>query len=332
MTMNNQGRPTAPGTIEANELPTISGDRGLDHEEGLIFELGRKGMTGVDVPDVQMSETRLGGQRRKGPIGLPGLSEPEVVRHYVRLSRMNYAIDAGLYPLGSCTMKHNPRLNEKMARLPGFGDLHPLAPQSTTQGALQLISELMKWLTTLTGMPAVAMSPKAGAHGELCGLLAIRAAIEARGETRPRILVPESAHGTNPATAAFAGFVVDEVPGTKDGHVDVAALKAKLGPDVAAIMLTNPNTCGLFEPQIIEMADAVHAAGAYFYCDGANFNAIAGRVRPGDLGIDAMHINRHKTFSTPHGGGGPGAGPVVLSERLAPYAPLPLLVYGANGF
>jgi len=332
MTMNRQGRPTAPGTIDANELSTISGDRGLDHEEGLIFELGRPGMTGVDVPDVQMSETRLGGQRRKGPIGLPGLSEPEVIRHYVRLSRMNYAIDAGLYPLGSCTMKHNPRLNEKMARLPGFGDVHPLQPQQTVQGAFELISDLMKWLTDLTGMPAVAMSPKAGAHGELCGLLAIRAAIEARGEKRPRVLVPESAHGTNPATAAFAGFTVDEVPGTADGHVDVAALKAKLGPDVAAIMLTNPNTCGLFEPQIIEMADAVHAAGAYFYCDGANFNAIAGRVRPGDLGVDAMHINLHKTFSTPHGGGGPGAGPVVLSERLAPFAPLPLLVHDANGF
>jgi len=230
-------------------------------------------------------------------------------------------------------MKHNPRLNEKMARLPGFGDLHPLAPASATQGALGLISELMKWLTTLTGMPAVAMSPKAGAHGELCGLLAIRAALEARGEGhRKRILVPESAHGTNPATAAFAGFTVDEVPAKPDGHVDADALEAKLGPDVAAIMLTNPNTCGLFEPRVKEMADAVHKAGGYFYCDGANFNAIAGKVRPGDLGIDAMHINLHKTFSTPHGGGGPGAGPVVLSERLAAFAPLPLLVHDAKGF
>ncbi|HEU0095946.1 MAG TPA: aminomethyl-transferring glycine dehydrogenase subunit GcvPB, partial [Rhizomicrobium sp.] len=259
------------------------------------------------------------------------LSEPEVIRHYVRLSRMNYAIDSGLYPLGSCTMKHNPRLNEKMARLPGFGDLHPLAPQSTTQGALELISALMNWLTTLTGMPAVAMSPKAGAHGELCGLLAIRAAIAARGEDRKRILVPESAHGTNPATAAFAGFTVDEVPALPNGRVDSEALKAKLGPDVAAIMLTNPNTCGLFEGEIVEIAKAVHAAGGYFYCDGANFNAIAGRVRPGDLGIDAMHINLHKTFSTPHGGGGPGAGPVVLSERLAAYAPVPLLVADKDG-
>jgi glycine dehydrogenase subunit 2 len=340
MSMNNQGRPTspepnrrapiAPGTHTPEELATISGDRGLDHEEALIFELGHNAV-GVDLPDVQISGDRLGGMRRKGEIGLPGLSEPEVIRHYVRLSRMNYAIDSGLYPLGSCTMKHNPRLNEKMARLPGFGDLHPLAPQSTTQGALELISALMNWLTTLTGMPAVAMSPKAGAHGELCGLLAIRAAIAARGEDRKRILVPESAHGTNPATAAFAGFTVDEVPALPNGRVDSEALKAKLGPDVAAIMLTNPNTCGLFEGEIVEIAKAVHAAGGYFYCDGANFNAIAGRVRPGDLGIDAMHINLHKTFSTPHGGGGPGAGPVVLSERLAAYAPVPLLVADKNG-
>jgi glycine dehydrogenase subunit 2 len=320
-----------PGHIPLEDLPTISGDRGLDHEEGLIFELGRDGVTGVDLPNVQVSVSRLGGQQRRAAIGLPGLSEPEVIRHYVRLSRMNYAIDSGLYPLGSCTMKHNPRLNEKMARLPGFGDLHPLAPAAATQGALELISQLMNWLTQLTGMPAVAMSPKAGAHGELCGLLAIRAAIQARGENRPRILVPESAHGTNPATAAFAGFTVDEVPAKPDGRVDAEALKAKLGPDVAAIMLTNPNTCGLFEGEVIEIAKAVHAAGAYFYCDGANFNAIAGRVRPGDLGIDAMHINLHKTFSTPHGGGGPGAGPVVLSAALAPFAPLPLLVADGDG-
>ena len=333
MSLNNQGRPTGAGSAEMASTPTtISGDRGLDHEEKLIFELGH-GAVGVDLPDVKVADDRLGGMRRNGAVGLPGLSEPETIRHYVRLSRKNYAIDSGLYPLGSCTMKHNPRLNEKMARLPGFGDLHPLAPASATQGALGLISELMKWLTTLTGMPAVAMSPKAGAHGELCGLLAIRAALEARGEGhRKRILVPESAHGTNPATAAFAGFTVDEVPAKPDGHVDADALEAKLGPDVAAIMLTNPNTCGLFEPRVKEMADAVHKAGGYFYCDGANFNAIAGKVRPGDLGIDAMHINLHKTFSTPHGGGGPGAGPVVLSARQAAFAPLPLLVPDAKGF
>ncbi|HKQ10350.1 MAG TPA: aminomethyl-transferring glycine dehydrogenase subunit GcvPB, partial [Rhizomicrobium sp.] len=330
MSMNNQGRPSGAGEAFPASIATISGDRGLDHEEALIFELDH-GACGVDLPDVKVGDDRLGGLRRKGGIGLPGLSEPEVIRHFVRLSRKNYAIDSGLYPLGSCTMKHNPRLNEKMARLPGFGDLHPLAPQSTIQGALELISQLMNWLTSLTGMPAVAMSPKAGAHGELCGLLAIRAAIAVRGEDRKRILVPESAHGTNPATAAFAGFTVDEVPAKPNGHVDAGALKAKLGPDVAAIMLTNPNTCGLFEGEVIEIAKAVHAAGAYFYCDGANFNAIAGKVRPGDLGIDAMHINLHKTFSTPHGGGGPGAGPVVLSERLAAYAPIPLLVVDGKG-
>ncbi|MBV9330470.1 MAG: aminomethyl-transferring glycine dehydrogenase subunit GcvPB, partial [Alphaproteobacteria bacterium] len=274
---------------------------------------------------------RLGGFRRRKAVGLPGLSEPEVIRHFVRLSRMNYSIDAGLYPLGSCTMKHNPRLNEKMARLAGFSDIHPLQPEATVQGALTLIAGLMRWLTTLTGMPAVAMSPKAGAHGELCGLLAIRAALAARGEKRTRILVPSSAHGTNPATAALAGFSVEEVAANRNGRVDADALEAMLGPGIAAIMLTNPNTCGLFEPRIAEIADRTHRAGAYFYCDGANFNAIAGRVRPGDLGIDAMHINLHKTFSTPHGGGGPGAGPVVLSAALAPFAPLPLLIHGDSG-
>ncbi|MBV9063107.1 MAG: aminotransferase class I/II-fold pyridoxal phosphate-dependent enzyme, partial [Alphaproteobacteria bacterium] len=263
MPMNAQGRPSAAAAVERVDLATISGDRGLDHEEPLIFELGREGVTGVDIPEVQLSAARLDGQRRCAPIGLPGLSEPEVVRHYVRLSRMNYAIDAGLYPLGSCTMKHNPRLNEKMARLSGFGDIHPLQPQQTVQGALALISELMRWLTTLTGMPAVAMSPKAGAHGELCGLLTIRAALDARGENRTRILVPSSAHGTNPATAALAGFTVDEVPATDDGHVDADALEAKLDADVAAIMLTNPNTCGLFEPRIKELADAAHKIGGY---------------------------------------------------------------------
>jgi glycine dehydrogenase subunit 2 len=331
MALNSQGRPSQPGSAGVSALPTISGDRGLDHEEPLIFELGRDGKCGVDFPDVKVGDSHLGGLRRKGKIGLPGLSEPEVVRHYVRLSRNNYSIDAGLYPLGSCTMKHNPRLNEKMARLPGFADLHPLAPQSVAQGALALMSELAHWLTTLTGMPAVTMAPKAGAHGELCGILTIRAAIEAKGENRTRVLIPESAHGTNPATAAFAGFTVDEIKATPDGRVDIDSLKSKLGPDVAAFMLTNPNTCGLFERDIVEIAKLIHEAGAYFYCDGANFNAIAGRVKPGDLGVDAMHINLHKTFSTPHGGGGPGAGPVVLSERLRPFAPLPLLVLEKGG-
>ncbi len=334
--MNRHGRPTAPtgaNKAQATDFKTISGHRGLDQDEPLLFEIGRPGHCGVDLPEPDAKiESRLGGLERGEDIGLPGVSEPEVVRHFVRLSRMNYAIDLGIYPLGSCTMKHNPRLNEKVARLPGFADIHPLQPQSTVQGALELMDQLGTWLKTLTGMPDVALSPKAGAHGELCGLMTIRAALEARGEKRTRVLVPESAHGTNPATAAACGYIVDEIPATADGRVDVAAFKAKLDTDVAAIMLTNPNTCGLFERDIIEIADAIHAVGGYFYCDGANFNAIMGRVRPGDLGVDAMHINLHKTFSTPHGGGGPGSGPVTLSEALAPYAPLPYVVSHGGGF
>ncbi|MEQ8247458.1 MAG: aminomethyl-transferring glycine dehydrogenase subunit GcvPB [Alphaproteobacteria bacterium] len=301
-------------------------------EEPLLFEMGSAGRTGVDLPDVPAFADKLGGLGRQGAIGLPALSEPQVVRHYVRLSQKNYAIDSGLYPLGSCTMKHNPRLNEKMARLPGFSDVHPLQPQSTVQGALELIDTVAHWLKTLTGLPAVAMSPAAGAHGELCGMMTIRAAHEAKGNPRKRILVPDSAHGTNPATAVLCGYAVDPVPSLPNGRIDLAALKAKLDNDVAGIMLTNPNTCGLFENEIIEVAEAVHAVGAYFYCDGANFNAIVGKVRPGDLGIDVMHLNLHKTFSTPHGGGGPGSGPVVMSAELAPFAPLPYVVSGADGF
>lgn len=310
---------------------TTTGNRALMLEEPLLFEIGRADVTGVDLPPVDpAAPTRLGGLERAEAIGLVGLTEPETVRHYTRLSRQNYGIDLGFFPLGSCTMKHNPRLNEKMARLPGFADIHPLAPQNAVQGALEVIHQLGGWLCTLTGMPAVAMSPKAGAHGELCGILAIRAAHEARGDAREVVLVPESAHGTNPATAAFANYRVEDIPATPEGRVDVAALKARLGPDVAAVMITNPNTCGLFEKDFREIADAVHAAGGYVYCDGANFNAIVGKVRPGDLGVDAMHINLHKTFSTPHGGGGPGSGPVVLSEALAPYAPLPFIRQNAQ--
>lgn len=318
-------------------IDTISGSRGLLQHEALIFEIGSNDATGVDLPEPKGAKPRLGGVTRAAKPALPGLSEPEAMRHYVRLSQKNYAIDLGLFPLGSCTMKHNPRLNEKVARLAGFADIHPLQPQATIQGALELIEELALWLKTLTGMPAVAMSPKAGAHGEWCGMAAIRAALYARGEgeTRKRVLVPTSAHGTNPATAVQCGFKVQSIKAADDGRVDLEDLLSKLAgdtSDVAGIMLTNPNTCGLFERDIIKIADAVHAAGGYFYCDGANFNAIVGRVRPGDLGVDAMHINLHKTFSTPHGGGGPGAGPTVLSEALAPYAPVPFIRHDGNGF
>ena len=307
---------------------TFTGHRGLELEVPLLFEEGSFEKSGVDMPTPTGTPSRLGDHGAEEAVALPAFTEPQAMRHFVRLSQKNYAIDMGIFPLGSCTMKHNPRLNEKMARLPGFADLHPLAPQKSAQGALELIHELQNWLCELTGMPAVAMSPKAGAHGELCGMMAIRAAIVAKGEgeTRKRVLVPESAHGTNPATAAQCGFSVDKLPGTEDGRVDLEALKSKLGPDVAAIMVTNPNTCGLFERDIRAMADAVHEAGGYFYCDGANFNAIVGKARPGDLGVDAMHINLHKTFSTPHGGGGPGSGPTVLSEALAPFAPIPHVV------
>jgi glycine dehydrogenase subunit 2 len=332
---------------------TFTGNRALMLEEKLIFEIGSTDTTGVDFDHLRTpakagaletggvasdptlllpQEHKLGNLARTAPIGLPGLSEPETVRHYTRLSRQNYAIDLGLFPLGSCTMKHNPRLNERMARLPGFADVHPLQPVDTVQGALGVINELAFWLIDLTGMEGVAMSPKAGAHGELCGILCIKAALEKRGEGhRKVILCPTSAHGTNPATAAFAGFTVEDIPATPDGRVDLEALKARLGPDVAAVMITNPNTCGLFERDMKAISDAVHAAGGYVYCDGANFNAIVGRVRPGDLGVDAMHINLHKTFSTPHGGGGPGSGPVVLSKALAPFGPLPFTARMADG-
>ncbi len=332
-TMNTVGRPTTPNAVTSKPA-TLTGGRGLLQNEHLIFESDGWGKTGVDLPEPKTDGSDLGDLIRKDPIGLPGLSEPETMRHYVRLSQKNHAIDLAIYPLGSCTMKHNPRLNEKMARLPGFSDIHPLQPISTVQGALELMDQLSHWLKTLTGMPAVAMSPKAGAHGELCGLMTIRAAHEASGEhaQRRKVLVPTSAHGTNPATAAFVGYSVVEVAQTADGRVDVADLASKLGPDVAAIMVTNPNTCGLFERDILEISRLTHEAGAYFYCDGANFNAIVGRVRPGDLGVDAMHINLHKTFSTPHGGGGPGAGPVVLSEALAPFAPAPWVVSDGDGF
>jgi glycine dehydrogenase subunit 2 len=354
--MNHESRITRPEVTDFADAPaTWTGNRALMLEEPLIFEIGDSETTGVDIPPSAqrgegdqpqagggagganpsttlravplpgLARGGIGGLLRTAPIGLPGLSEPETVRHYTRLSRQNYAIDLGLFPLGSCTMKHNPRLNEKMARLPGFADIHPLQPVETVQGAFGLIYLVGEWLVKLTGMTAVAMSPKAGAHGELCGLLAIRSALEARGDARKVVLVPESAHGTNPATAAFCGYAVEDIPATPEGRVDLAALTARLGPDVAAVMITNPNTCGLFERDMKAISDAVHAAGGFVYCDGANFNAIVGRVRPGDLGVDAMHINLHKTFSTPHGGGGPGSGPVVLSAALAPYAPLPFV-------
>src|ERR1700753_4144530 len=245
--LNTQGRPTNVGEYISGTERTFTGNRALDMEEALIFETGRLDATGVDIEEPAPCASRRGAHERKGPIGLPGLTEPETLRHYVRLSQKNYSIDAGLYPLGSCTMKHNPRLNEKMARLPGLADIHPLQPVSTVQGALELIETLARDLMAMTGMSAVAMSPKAGAHGELCGMMAIKAAIDARGEgeTRRVVLVPDSAHGTNPATAALIGYSVRSIPAGENGIVSVEAVRSALAPDVAAIMLTNPNTCGL---------------------------------------------------------------------------------------
>ena len=335
MMLNSKGRPTQPTGASGSrdsDFETFTGNKALSLETPLIFEQGVPGRVGVDMAEPKPVKSRLGGLDRKAAIGMPDLSEPQVLRHFVRLSSQNYSIDSGFYPLGSCTMKHNPRINEKVARLAGLGDLHPMQPVSTVQGALELIDSLAHWLKTITGMPAVAMSPAAGAHGELCGVMAIRAAHEAKGEARTRILVPESAHGTNPATAALCGYKVEAVPARADGRMDLDAFAAKLGPDVAGVMLTNPNTCGLFENDVKKIADMIHEIGGYFYCDGANLNAILGRTRPGDLGVDAMHINLHKTFSTPHGGGGPGSGPVVLSDALAPFAPVPFVTHGADGF
>lgn len=304
------------------------GNRGLHYEENLLWEKQRSDHPGVDLPEPDGTALRTGlGER--GPIGLHQVSEPQALRHFVRMSTWNYSIDHGFFPLGSCTMKHNPRLNEKMARLPGFAHIHPLQPASTVQGALKVMHELQNWLGELTGLPGVCLSPAAGAHGELAGIMTIRRAHEMKGEGhRKIILTPDSSHGTNPATAAMCGYEVVSMPTSETGRLTVETFKEALGDgkNVAGMMVTNPNTCGLFESDIIEIADLLHKAGGYFYCDGANFNALVGKIRPGDFGVDVMHINLHKTFSTPHGGGGPGSGPICCTEELAKYMPVPTVV------
>lgn len=319
------------GQERACPSATFTGNRALEIHEPLLFEIGRPEVSGIDLPELEPYSPRLGEKARRTPLTLPGLSEPETLRHYVRLSRKNTAIDLAMYPLGSCTMKHNARLNEKMARLPRFADLHPLQPLQSVRGALEVVAELAEHLLRLTGMATVTLSPKAGAHGELCGMMAIKAALTERGESRRHVLIPASAHGTNPATAALLGYHVVTIPTQRDGTLALADVVPHLSEDVAALMLTNPNTCGLFEREILQISEALHAKGAFFYCDGANFNALAGKVRPARLGIDALHLNLHKTFSTPHGGGGPGAGPVVFSERLAPFVPLPFVRQSESG-
>jgi glycine dehydrogenase subunit 2 len=322
-------------SIPTNALadPVTDDNRALHYEESLLWEKERTDYSGVDFPLPLMSPLRTGTDPRAS-IGLPQVSEPTALRHFVRMSTWNYSIDHGFFPLGSCTMKHNPRLNEKLARLPGFAHIHPKQPASSVQGALGLMYELQNWLAELTGLSGVCLSPAAGAHGELAGLMTIRRAHELNGRSHKTvILIPDSAHGTNPATAVTCGFTVRNIPTKETGCVTLAAFKEALGngDDVAGMMVTNPNTCGLFERDILEISKLLRAAGGYFYCDGANFNALVGTIRPADFGVDVMHINLHKTFSTPHGGGGPGSGPICVTPELAPYMPVPTVIKKSDG-
>jgi glycine dehydrogenase subunit 2 len=299
-----------------------------------LFERSRPGRGGGKIPHPPKDalDRIPAGARRTTPPALPEMNEPDVVRHYVNLSQLNHAVDTGFYPLGSCTMKYNPKLNEWAARLPGFAELHPMAPDEVSQGSLQLLWELEAALAEISGMGAVTLQPAAGAQGELTGILMIRAYHRSRGDLdRDQVLVPDSSHGTNPATASMAGFRTITVPSAADGGVDIDAFTAALGPRTAAVMITNPSTLGLFEARVGELLEAVHAAGALAYMDGANLNAILGRFRPGQAGFDVMHFNVHKTFSTPHGGGGPGAGPVGVGETLLPFLPTPRVLRGDDG-
>jgi glycine dehydrogenase subunit 2 len=302
--------------------------------EPLIFEKSRSGRRAfsfppLDVPERPLEELIPQQYLRTEPPELPEVSELELVRHYTRLSQLNYAIDIGFYPLGSCTMKYNPKLNEAVAALEGFQHAHPWQPEDTLQGALRLMYELGEMLKCIVGLPGVSLQPAAGAHGELTGVLMIRAYFQHRGELqrRRKVLIPDSAHGTNPASAAIAGFEVVTIRSNEHGRIDCRELERHLGDDVAALMLTNPNTLGIFEREILLVERLVHESGALLYMDGANLNALVGLVRPGDMGVDCVHINLHKTFSTPHGGGGPGAGPVCVAESLLPYLPVPRIVY-----
>jgi glycine dehydrogenase subunit 2 len=303
-------------------------------DQPLIFERGRAGRKAYTLPELDVPEASLddiAGLERSTPPNLPEVSEVDVIRHFTDLSTRNHGVDSGFYPLGSCTMKYNPKRNEKVARLPGFAKLHPLQPTSTVQGALELLYQLQQDLAEITGMDAVSLQPAAGAQGEWTGLMMISAYHRDRGERRDKVIVPDSAHGTNPASVTMAGLQAVTIPSKEDGSVDLDALKAVVGPDTAALMLTNPSTLGLFETQILEIADIVHAAGGLLYYDGANANAILGYARPGDMGFDVVHLNLHKTFSTPHGGGGPGAGPVGVKECLEPYLPKPVIVKREDG-
>ncbi|MGG4142369.1 aminomethyl-transferring glycine dehydrogenase subunit GcvPB [Paenibacillus algorifonticola] len=305
-------------------------------EKALIFELSKPGriaysLPECDVPALAASELLPAELLRRQPAELPEVFEVDVIRHYTELSRRNFGVDNGFYPLGSCTMKYNPKINEDTARFPGFAKIHPYQPEESIQGALELLYTLQSDLAALTGMDQVTLQPAAGAHGEWTGLMLIRAYHESRGEARTKVIVPDSSHGTNPASATVAGFDTVTIKSDARGMVDLDALRAAVGADTAALMLTNPSTLGLFEAQIVEIAAIVHAAGGLLYYDGANSNAIMGIARPGDMGFDVVHLNLHKTMSTPHGGGGPGAGPVGVKSLLVPFLPKPVVSKRTDG-
>jgi glycine dehydrogenase subunit 2 len=307
----------------------------ISQNEGLIFEKSSPGkkaykLPPLDVPEVDAAQL-LGKQAREDLGEMPEVSEIEIIRHYTRISTWNYAVDHGMYPLGSCTMKYNPRVNEAVARLTGLAEAHPYQPERISQGALRILKMLSEQLIEITGMDAITLQPAAGAHGELTGILLVRAYLESQGNPRKKVLIPDSAHGTNPATAAICGYAVENLKSNAAGMVDIASLEAQVNEDVAALMLTNPNTLGVFEQEIHKIAEVLHAKGALLYMDGANMNALVGKVRPGDFGVDVMHLNLHKTFSTPHGGGGPGSGPVACKKVLEPFLPIPALVTKPDG-
>jgi len=303
--------------------------------EGLVFEKSSPGkkaykLPPLDVPEVDAAKL-LGDAHRKAPGLLPELSEIEIIRHFTRLSTWNYAIDLGMYPLGSCTMKYNPRVNEFVSRIEGLAEAHPYRPESLAQGVLEIIDLLQRCLIEITGMDTITLQPAAGAHGEFTGILLVRAWHESKGNARRKIIIPDSAHGTNPATAAICGYQVENLKSNAEGGIDLEALTRQVDEDTAALMLTNPSTLGVFENEIHKIADILHAKGALLYMDGANMNALVGKVRPGDFGVDVMHLNLHKTFSTPHGGGGPGSGPVACKKFLEPFLPTPVLAKAKDG-
>ena len=316
--------------MNQTQAPQTPGTSGLISEEPIIFEMGSPGrkaysLPPCDVPEVEIETLLPPAEIRQAIEKLPELTELDVVRHYTRLSQWNFSIDTNFYPLGSCTMKYNPKINETLARLPGFAQHHPMTPDADSQGSLQLMYELQECLKTISGMDHASLHPAAGAQGEFTGMLMIQAYHAAQGNPRKKVLLPDSAHGTNPASATLCGYKSVQLPSNSEGTIDVAKLEAAMDEETAAIMLTNPNTLGMFEKDILKITEIVHKKGGLVYCDGANLNAVMGIAKMGDMGIDVLHINLHKTFSTPHGGGGPGAGPVCIKDILEPYLPAPVV-------